>query len=231
MSDCNPTDVDKALAAIGATPIRYRSFGKQQLRTVAAYVATPAILDDTVYDPFAPQAVVHVMDDTQPDVLLPANAPIPIAPVIPLMDLSEATPSPLLPATDPPLHVALTRAALELTRVSPEPKPERAPLQAASLRDVPAKDARAVTSPISIVAAILASPFVACVTAAPAGISTQSVAPSLPSLGTRIAARETIPAEAPRSDLGPFSIGDMFRVLNGRSVADLSAREGVHEAG
>ncbi len=230
MSVSNPTDVNRALAAIGATPIRYRSFGKQQLRTIAAYVATPAILDDTVNDPFAPQAMVHVMDETQPDVLLPANLPTPQVPVIPLMDLSEATP-PRLPATDHPSHVALTRAEPELMRAAPEPEPERAPVEAASPCAVPAKDAEAVASLAPVVAPIVASTFVARATMAPAGIPVQSAAPLLPSLGTRIAARETIPAEASRSDLRPLSIGDMFRVLNERSVANLFAREGARRAG
>lgn len=71
----NPNDVDRALAAFGATPIKYRSFGTHRLRPSAAYVPSPAIVNDTVYDPFGPQPVVHALDEARIGVVLPAGVP------------------------------------------------------------------------------------------------------------------------------------------------------------
>ncbi len=73
--NANPNDVDRALAAFGATPLKYRSFGRHTLRPSAAYAVAPAIVDDTVFDPFGPQPVVHALDETHLGVLLPANLP------------------------------------------------------------------------------------------------------------------------------------------------------------
>ncbi len=220
LNDGNATDVDRALAAIGSAPIRYRNFGNHNLRPSAAYVATPALLDDTVYDPFAPQAVVHSMSETQPDVLLPAGPPTADSPMFSPPELTE--PAPPVPA-----------------RVSPKPQPVRVAVEAALSRDVTSANAKVVaTSAPDVVEMVRAMPslrlvvmpaiaphFVARATGAPV-VAAQPAATSLPSLGTRIAAREAAHDEVSVAGARPLSIRDMFKFLNERSGAGRSLQSG-----
>jgi len=72
LNDINSNDVDRALAAFGAQPMKYRSFEKHRLP--AAAHAASAVLDDMAFDPFAPQPVMHALDERLPDVLLPITS-------------------------------------------------------------------------------------------------------------------------------------------------------------
>lgn len=204
----NSNDVDRALAAFGAQPMTYHSFEKHKLPEATPHVAAPMILDDLAYDPFAPQPVMHALDERLPDVLLPAAPPARKPSGGETMALAP-------PESEFPPMFGKMSAVHELWVESFATAIAAAPVIAR---------AKAVPPPSTGVPRV----WPTLGTAGPAGFTQSAAAQpfsglSLPTLGAKFTAREKPSMEVRETKPSIRSLTDMFRVLNGRP--SLASRE------
>ncbi len=211
MHDMNSNDVDRALAAFGAQPMTYHSFEKHKLPEATPHVAAPMILDDLAYDPFAPQPVMHALDERLPDVLLPAAPPA--------REPSGGETITLAPRkSDFPPMLEKISAVHELCVES----------FAATIAAAPVIARAEAVPPVPTPSAGVPRVWPSLGRAGPAGFTQSAAAQpfsglSLPTLGAKFTAREKSPVEVRETKPSTRSLSDMFRVLNGRP--SLASRE------
>ena len=207
----NSNDVDRALAAFGAQPMTYHSFEKHKLPETTPHVAAPMILDDLAYDPFAPQPVMHALDERLPDVLLPAAPPA--------REPSGGETMALAPPKSefPPMFGKMS-AVHELCVES----------FATAIAAAPVIARAEAVPPAPTPSAGMPRVWPSLGTAGPAGFTQSAAAQpfsglSLPTLGAKFTAREKPSVEVRETKPSTRSLSDMFRVLNGRP--SLASRE------